>query len=111
VGTLSEPFDPTADGPDYLYVKFARYLAGQIAAGALPPGAMLSCERSLAAEHGISVGTTRRATKLLRDRGLVVTLPGRGTFVIAHPNCVSQWGTTAATSDVRSARQQCSEER
>jgi GntR family transcriptional regulator len=81
--TVSIPFDPEADGPGYLYVKFADYLAARIDDRSLRAGAMLPCERSLAALHGVSVGTARRATQLLRERGLVVTLPSRGTFVVA----------------------------
>jgi GntR family transcriptional regulator len=80
--TVSIPFDPEADGPGYLYVKLADYLTDRIHDDTLPAGAMLPCERSLAIEHGVSVGTARRATHLLRDRGLVVTLPSRGTFVV-----------------------------
>lgn len=83
MSTVSIPFDPDADGPGYLYVKLADYLTARIHDDSLPSGAMLPCERSLAALHGVSVGTARRATQLLRDRGLVVTLPGRGTFVLA----------------------------
>lgn len=83
MSTVSIPFDPDADGPGYLYVKLADYLADRIRDRALPPGAMLPCERTLAAELGVSVGTARRATQLLRDRGLVVTLPSRGTYVVA----------------------------
>lgn len=86
MSTVSIPFDPDADGPPgYLYVKFADYLADRIRDRTLPAGAMLSCERSLATEHSVSVGTARRATQLLRDRGLVVTLPSRGTFVVGGP--------------------------
>jgi GntR family transcriptional regulator len=78
---MRPPFDPDPDTPGYLYVKLADYLTARIADGGLPPGAMLPCERSLAAEHGIAVGTARRAIRLLRERGLVITLPSKGTFV------------------------------
>jgi GntR family transcriptional regulator len=79
--SASIPFDPGSGGPGYLYVKFADFLTAHIRDRTLPPGAMLPCERSLAAQYGISVATVRRATQLLRERGLVVTLPSRGTFV------------------------------
>ena len=74
-------FDPDAGGPAYLYTKLADYLAACIEDGSLPPGAMLPNERRLAIECEVSLGTVRRATRLLRDRGLVVTLPGRGSYV------------------------------
>jgi GntR family transcriptional regulator len=82
VRTVSISFDPAASGPSYLYVAFADYLTARIADGTLPPGAMLPSERALAAEHQVSVGTVRRATRHLRENGLVTTLPGRGTFII-----------------------------
>lgn len=81
MGTVPIPFDPGLDGPDYLYVKLADYLAARIDDGTIPPGAMLPNERTLAAEHRVSVGTARQATRLLRERGLVVTLHSKGTFV------------------------------
>jgi GntR family transcriptional regulator len=79
--SASSLFDPGIGGPGYLYVKFADFLAAHIHDETLPPGAMLPCEGDLAAQYGISVTTVRRATQLLRERGLVVTLPSRGTFV------------------------------
>lgn len=42
---------------------------------------MLPAERALAAEYGIALGTLRRAVDELVDRGLVVALPAKGTFV------------------------------
>ncbi|NDL60832.1 GntR family transcriptional regulator [Phytoactinopolyspora sp. XMNu-373] len=42
-------------------------------------------EQSLAAMLGVSIGTVRRATEELRQRGVVVTLPASGTFVTRRP--------------------------
>ena len=36
---------------------------------------------NLSLELGIAVGTVERALKVLKDEGLIVTEPGRGTFV------------------------------
>lgn len=65
----------------YLYVRFADHIEKLIEAGRFPRGSMLPNERELSAEFGVSIDTVRRATQELRDRGLVVTLPSRGTFV------------------------------
>jgi GntR family transcriptional regulator len=46
------------------------------------PGARLPGERDLAAEYQVALGTMRRAIEELRSRGLVVTLPAKGTFVV-----------------------------
>jgi GntR family transcriptional regulator len=37
--------------------------------------------RLVAAEDQVAVGTARRAVEELRQRGLAVTLPAKGTFV------------------------------
>ena len=71
--------------PSYVYMDVADAVAGQIADGKLPAGSRLPGERDLAAEHGVAVGTVRRAVAELRERGLVVTLPGKGTYVRAVP--------------------------
>nr|WP_062349637.1 winged helix-turn-helix domain-containing protein [Herbidospora yilanensis] len=76
------PYDPDAPGPAmYVYVRVADHIAARIAAGELVPGTRLPGERDLAAEYGVALGTTRRAIEDLRDRGLVVTLPAKGTYV------------------------------
>ena len=47
--------------------------------------AALKILRELAAEYGVAIGTARRAVEELRERDLVVTLPGKGTYVIGAP--------------------------
>lgn len=70
--------------PVYAYVQVANHLAAEIAT--LEPGARLEGERELADRLGVAVGTVRRAMEELRDRGLVVTLPAKGTFVAERPS-------------------------
>lgn len=69
------------DGPTPIYVQVADFIAARIASGELAPDARLTAERDLAAELGVAYDTVRRATALLRERGLIVTVQGRGTFV------------------------------
>jgi len=80
------PFDPTAGGPAYTYARVADHVAARIKAGELTPGARLPAERDLAAEYGVALGTARRAVEELRARGLVVTLPAKGTFIADKPD-------------------------
>ncbi|MCZ4508863.1 winged helix-turn-helix domain-containing protein [Streptomyces sp. ActVer] len=68
----------------YLYMQVADHIAERIAKGELRPGARLLGERDLAEEYGVANLTARRAVRELRERGLVVTLPAKGTFV-AYP--------------------------
>lgn len=68
-----------------MYVQVADHIAGLIAAGTLQPGARLEGERELAEQLGVAIGTVRRAVEELRARGLVVTLPAKGTYVAEPP--------------------------
>jgi GntR family transcriptional regulator len=74
---------PGYDPSEYVYVQVADRIAGLIETGVLKPGTRLPGERELAGEYGVAVGTIRRATRRLRDRGLIRTLPAKGTFVLA----------------------------
>ncbi|MFD5384214.1 winged helix-turn-helix domain-containing protein [Streptomyces sp. NPDC127074] len=80
---MSEDREPVVDpaAPAYVYMQVADHVAWQIRAGRLQPGARLAGERDLAQEYGVSVQTARRAVEELRERGLVLTLPAKGTFV------------------------------
>jgi DNA-binding transcriptional regulator YhcF (GntR family) len=75
-------FDANALGPVYIYIGVADHIAARIEAGELPTGARLPAERDLAADYQVAVGTARRAVEELRQRGLVVTLPAKGTFIM-----------------------------
>jgi DNA-binding GntR family transcriptional regulator len=72
-------FNPDSVVP--LYVQAADYVAAKIASGELAPGQRLPSERDLAIEWGIGYQTARRAVRELRDRGLVASRVGKGTFV------------------------------
>ena len=59
----------------------ANDIAARIASGELAPGARLRAERELATHYGVSYSTVRRAMEVLRERDLVESIHGRGTFV------------------------------
>lgn len=73
---MIDPMSPTP-----LYVQLADLLAKHIEDGDLIPGRPIPSETQLRQEHGVARGTVRAAVALLRDRGLVVTVPQRGTYV------------------------------
>jgi DNA-binding GntR family transcriptional regulator len=66
---------------DLAYLRVADDIAARIASHELAPGARLRSERDLAEYYEVSYGTIRRAMAVLRDRGLIETIHGRGTFV------------------------------
>lgn len=71
-------------GPVHLYVAVADHIADRINAGELTPGERLPNERDLAIDYDVSPITVRHAIAVLRDRDLVVTLRGKGTYVAAR---------------------------
>jgi GntR family transcriptional regulator len=72
--------------PRPLYEQLADAIGEQIERGELVPGQILPSEPYLMGEHGLSRGTVRAAIRLLRERGLIVTLPGKGSFVVDNNN-------------------------
>lgn len=65
------------------YGALAAALRQRLIAGEWPPGSAMPSEQTLAAEHGVALGTLRMALQLLADQGLVERIQGRGTFVRA----------------------------
>ncbi|MFD5795573.1 GntR family transcriptional regulator [Streptomyces diastatochromogenes] len=81
------PVDPSR--PVYVWQQVADWIAHRIETGELQPGARLEGERELAERVGVAVGTVRRAIEDLRERGLVVTLPAKGTYIAERPDATS----------------------
>lgn len=63
------------------YAALALALRERIVGGEWPPGTALPAETTLAAEHGVALGTLRRALELLAGQGLIERRHGHGTFV------------------------------
>jgi GntR family transcriptional regulator len=74
----ASPVDPLA--ADFSYVQVANDLVVRIEAGEITH--KLPAERDLAEQYGVAYQTVRRAMKLLRERGRIITRQGRGTFVV-----------------------------
>lgn len=67
---------------DPKYRSIADDIEQKIDAGTLAPGAQLPTEPELMQQYGASRNTVRDAIRWLMSRGLVQTVPGKGTFVI-----------------------------
>jgi DNA-binding GntR family transcriptional regulator len=74
-------FNPDSQIP--LYIQVADHVAAQIESGELASGARLPAERDLAEQWHVAYQTVRRAMRELRERGLVVSVVGKGTYVAA----------------------------
>jgi GntR family transcriptional regulator len=68
------------DSPEHTYVQLADLIEAEIRAGKLR--GKIRAERDLAEEYGVAYTTVRRAMAVLRERGLIKSIQGRGTFVI-----------------------------
>ncbi|MEV0840781.1 winged helix-turn-helix domain-containing protein [Actinocatenispora sera] len=67
------------DAPEYAWQQLAAVIEDRIATGKYTR--RLPSESSFSQEFGLARNTVRRAMEDLRGRGLVVTIPQRGTFV------------------------------
>ena len=68
-----------ASSPDWPYQQVAARIRERIQAGELGP--RLPSYMTLAHDLRVSPMTVQRAIGVLRDEGLVVTVPGRGAYV------------------------------
>ncbi len=73
--------DPNS--PELAYMQVANDIGRRIRGGEIK--GRLASERDLAEEYEVSYGTIRRAMGVLRERDLVVSVHGRGTFVKGTP--------------------------
>lgn len=66
------------------YRQLAAILREQIESGELAADQPVPSETTLVQRYGVARGTVRHAIEVLRDEGLVVTVQGRGTFVVTR---------------------------
>ena len=64
-----------------LYEQIVKQIEESILEGALKAGDQLPAERELAQQFGVSRTAVREAVKTLREKGLVESYSGRGTFI------------------------------
>jgi GntR family transcriptional regulator len=67
------------------YRQVANALRGRIADGTIPPGRRIPSLVELEAEFSVARDTLRKAVQVLKDEGLVETVPGMGVYVIEEP--------------------------
>ncbi|MEW2034928.1 winged helix-turn-helix domain-containing protein [Streptomyces roseifaciens] len=67
--------------PEPPYRQIAAELTQQIERGVIAPGSAVPSEKELVERYGVARNTVRAALTVLRDAGLVYTVPGRGTYV------------------------------
>ena len=66
------------------YLQLARILREMIKSGQIAPRQPMPSIKSVTQQYGVAKGTAEKAFGVLRDEGLVVTVPGRGIYVIGR---------------------------
>ncbi len=70
-------------GPEPPHRQIAAWLRGRIEAGEYRPGLdPIESESWLVGAFGVARDTVRRSIAVLRDEGLVYTVPQRGSYVV-----------------------------
>ncbi|MEV6537249.1 GntR family transcriptional regulator [Streptomyces sp. NPDC057950] len=70
------------DSTLYVYEQLAAIIERKIRSGEYAPGTRLPGELTMTHEYKVGPGTVRRALDILRERGLVVTVRARGSFIV-----------------------------
>ncbi|WP_017611213.1 winged helix-turn-helix domain-containing protein [Nocardiopsis xinjiangensis] len=73
------------DGPEPVYRQIARVIRERIADGTYKLDRTIPSEAGACEEFGVSRRTARSAYSLLKDEGLILRVPGRGTFAVKRP--------------------------
>ena len=76
------PVELDPEGAVPLYQQLAAVIRRQIESGKLLPNRPIPSELQLQQTYDVSRDTARHALKMLREAGLVVTVQGKGTFVV-----------------------------
>lgn len=79
----SEPLHATAvhESPVALYQQIKSHVTQHIADGSWPAGARVPSEQTLVQQFGVARMTVNRALRELAEQGLIVRVPGVGSFV------------------------------
>ena len=72
--------------PEPRYAAIKNYVLAGISKGELRPGDRIKSEAELIKHFGVSRMTAHRALRELQDAGVVVRMPGLGTFVADPPS-------------------------
>lgn len=67
-----------------VWKQLTAILRARVLSGRIEPGHVVPSEKQLEQEFGIARGTARKAVAALRAEGLVVTVAGRGTYVVSE---------------------------
>lgn len=89
-----------------LYEQLVEQLRRQIVLGTVFPDAPLPSVRQLSVELGVNPNTVQKAYREMEQEGLIVSIPGRGSFVTSD---VSRMQERQRAARLEKALRQCHE--
>lgn len=75
--------------PEPLHAQISRQIRARILSRDLDGGQLLPSLRALAREYRVGIVTVQRAYEDLEHEGLLVSHPGKGVFVVEHPEATT----------------------
>ena len=92
-----------------LYEQLVEQLRKQIVLGNAAPGSPLPSVRQLSVELGVNPNTIQKAYQEMEQEGLIVSLPGRGSFVTSDVARMQERQRAAELANLEKALRLCRE--
>lgn len=92
-----------------LYEQLVEQLRKQIVLGNAAPGSPLPSVRQLSVELGVNPNTIQKASREMEQEGLIVSLPGRGSFVTSDVARMQERQRAAELANLEKALRLCRE--
>ena len=92
-----------------LYEQLVEQLRKQIVLGNAAPGSPLPSVRQLSVELGVNPNTIQKAYREMKQEGLIVSLPDRGSFVTSDVARMQERQRAAELANLEKALRLCRE--
>ncbi len=71
-----------------IYLQIVKEIERFVSAGALKEGEKIPSVRVLASDLGINPNTVKKAYDLLEEKGIIVTISTKGTFIVENTEAI-----------------------
>lgn len=92
-----------------LYEQLVEQLRRQLALGGIESGAAMPSVRQLAMELGVNPNTIQKAYRQMEAEGMILSIPGKGSFVNENLTELMKHQREQQKSEVRRAIRACRE--
>ncbi len=80
-----------------IYKKLTEYYRSRILTQELAPGNRIDSINRIMERHGVSRETAKQVQEILRTENLIVSIPGKGSFITPQSKVKKTWGFIAPT--------------